>query len=301
MPRLLGYLNPGYALSLGEFGVPRELAGSGAWILTRQIPSAAELDGMNAYPLLFCQNWQALEADVRELRGLVSMTAVTDPFAEATPSDLSRAFPHLVSPFKEHFVIELRRASPSRHHRAGVKYALRRCRIEIMDQPVAWIDDWHRLYGELVRRKEMRDSRAFSRAAFERQLDLPGCVGIAAVAGNRRVSMSLWFAMGEVVYYHLAASDEDGYAASASYALVDAAIGTFSERGARYLSIGAGAGVAVEREDGLTRFKEGWATGTRATYLCGRIYQRETYERLRRRAVVSSDPYFPEYRRGEFS
>jgi hypothetical protein len=99
----------------------------------------------------------------------------------------------------------------------------------------------------------------------------------------------------------LAASDSDGYATSASLALVDAAIDAFADRGTRFLSLGAGAGSTPSSDDGLSRFKRRFATGTRTTYLCGRIFRRSDYDRLSRAVTLHSTEYFPEYRRGEFA
>jgi hypothetical protein len=54
-------------------------------------------------------------------------------------------------------------------------------------------------------------------------------------------------------------------------------------------------------DGGLTRFKRGWATGTRPVYFCGRIFQRERYEQLARQGGAPVSGYFPAYRHGEFA
>ena len=41
-----GYLHPGYARSLAEFGTPRELERSGGWLLERAIPGSSYFDAM---------------------------------------------------------------------------------------------------------------------------------------------------------------------------------------------------------------------------------------------------------------
>jgi hypothetical protein len=53
-------------------------------------------------------------------------------------------------------------------------------------------------------------------------------------------------------------------------------------------------------DDGLSRFKRGWATGTRTAYLCGRVLDRREYERMVRAAGAGTTAYFPAYRTGEF-
>src|SRR5271166_4961021 len=76
-----GYLHPGYAQSLSEFGTPTELKQSGAWFLRRPIPGSAYIDGMCCYPYLTCQDWSMLAPDLEAHRNdLVSFVATPDPF-----------------------------------------------------------------------------------------------------------------------------------------------------------------------------------------------------------------------------
>ena len=54
-PMVSGYLHPTYARSLSEFGAPRHLPHSGAWILERRIPGSPYSDAMGCYPILACR------------------------------------------------------------------------------------------------------------------------------------------------------------------------------------------------------------------------------------------------------
>ena len=79
------------------------------------------------------------------------------------------------------------------------------------------------------------------------------------------------------------------------------AIEHFRESGdVDWLQLGAGAGLDPQSDDGLTRFKRGWATGSKTAYLCGRIFDREAYAALVQARGVSATDYFPAYRQGEF-
>jgi hypothetical protein len=80
---ITGYLHPGYAASLAEFGTPRLLPRSEGWILERQIPGSPYSDGMGCYPLFACQDWSQLHADLESIGSeLVSLALVTDPFGK---------------------------------------------------------------------------------------------------------------------------------------------------------------------------------------------------------------------------
>lgn len=300
---MTGYLHANYVRSLSEFGEPRALARCRGWILERNVPGGAARDAMGAYPLFACADWSALAADVDELRGeLVALSLVADPLSGATPQELARCFPDLVRPFKEHFVADLTRpveAIVSRHHRRHVRAALRAVEVERCEHPVAHLDEWVALYDVLIRRHGIGGLRRFSRASFARQLEVPGALLLRARRAGETVAMTLWYVHGDAAFYHLGASSDDGYRVRASFALFARALEELRSR-ARWLDLGAGAGVRSS-DDGLTRFKQGWATGTRTAYLCGRVLDRARYAALLARCGVREGAYFPAYREGEFA
>jgi hypothetical protein len=59
--------------------------------------------------------------------------------------------------------------------------------------------------------------------------------------------------------------------------------------------------VTGDGTDGLSRFKRGWATGTRPTYFCGRIFDHRRYADALTARGLEDDDYFPAYRKGEFA
>ncbi len=67
------------------------------------------------------------------------------------------------------------------------------------------------------------------------------------------------------------------------------------------LDLGASPGVSRDTSDGLTRFKQGWATGTRMAYFCGRIFDRDKYAWIVGAKSARDTDYFPAYRKGEFA
>jgi len=298
-----GYAHPAYAHSLREFGTPRALPRSGGFLLERAVPGSDRRDAIGPYPLFACQDWSALAADLDEVcRDLVSVALVPDPFGAHDPALLRQAF-DVVRPFKEHFVYDLgvpASRTLTKHHRYYVKQAAAaEVTVEPCPHPAAFLDEWVALYGTLVERHGLRGIKAFSRQAFRDQLAVPGITVLRAVRAGGTVGAHLWYAAGEVAYSHLMALSADGYAASASYALYAGAIEHFAARVA-WLDLGAGAGVAAGSE-GLTRFKRGFATGTRPAFFCGRIIDGEAYARLSAQAGSGPDqPYFPAYRRAEF-
>jgi hypothetical protein len=303
---MIGYMHSGYAESLSEFGVPRKLPQCEGWILERPIPGFPYHDGMSCYPLFACQDWSQLRADLEDIgTDLVSLALVTDPFGSYDPAYLQSCFKDVVFPFKEHFVIELG-PSPdtfvSSHHRRYARKAAQQLDIEICENPAEFLDDWVELYTTLTERHNIKGISAFSRSAFTKQLSLPGIVAFRAIYEAATVGMLLWYVQGEVGYYHLGAYNLLGYELRASFALFWRVIEYFTKEGLRSLSLGAGAGVTNNGSDGLSRFKQGWSTGTRTAYFCGHIFDQAKYlEIIQAKDVSTNNGYFPAYRKGEFS
>lgn len=294
-----GYLHPAYAASFSDYAQARQLLESRSSILTRAIPGTNLFDAMGCYPLFLCSDWTSLADDLSGIDDLVSLVVVTDPFADVSVETLRRCFPDVLRPFKEHFVVDLLRSSPSRRRRARTRRMLRDLAVEATFEPIRFLDEWERLYRYLCTRMNIKGMMAFSRQAFHVQLAVPGCVGFVARVGGNVVSMALWYITGDVAYYHLAASDEEGYRLSASHVLMQTAIEVMAEQKVRWLGLGAGAGTE-HGQDGLTRFKQRWATGTRTAYLGGRIFRPADYAALAAKTESAQRGYFPAYRSGEF-
>jgi hypothetical protein len=304
-PAESGYASSAYAHSLSDFGEPLFLARSGGWLLVRKLDEHPDFsDAMGCYPIFSCPRWSALETDVEELGvRLISIALVTDPFGAFDPEVLSHCFPDRFIPFKQHFVADLDLLPErfvSRHHRYYAKQALKAVEVEWCERPEDHLEDWLRLYAVLVDRHQLTGIKAFSRRAFKEQLEVPGLVMLRAIADGETVAAHLWFRQGDVVHSHLAASNAHGYRLMAPYAIYWTALETFRPH-ARWINFGAGAGIGASEQSGLARFKKGWSTGTRASFLCGRVLDRVRYEEVVGRSGHGQDDYFPAYRRGEFA
>lgn len=299
-----GYLHPGYAASFAEIGSPLELPQSGGWIIRRPTPFLPFYDAMGCYPLFSCRDWSHLHADLAEAGDqLVSLMAVTDPFGNYDEQTLTKCFPDLVRPFKEHFITDLTRPVGeivSRHRRKLARSALKQVRVEICAPAGAYLDAWVSLYGCLVERHHINGLRAFSRAAFAQQLALPGAFLFLAYDGSEPIGGQICYHQGDVVQCHLAAFTDKGYELDASYAIEWIAIEFFYQK-ALWYDLGGGAGLNAGSTDGLSQYKRGWSSQTRTTYLCGRIFNRERYNQLVATSQAGETDFFPAYRLGEYS
>ena len=302
MARRAGYASPAYAESLSEFGVPRRLSGSGGSVLERAVPGSSHRDAMGPYPLFACDDWGALREDLAALRNeLVAITLVADPFGAHDPDELRRSFDR-VTAFKEHFVVDLTTPAAARthaHHRRNAVRAAREVTVDRCAEPPLVLDECCSLYANLVRRHSIRGIAAFSRTAFAKQLGVPGVAVFRATRESETVGMTIWFVDYDLAYYHLGAYSDTGYRVGASFALFSHALEHFAATGVRWVDLGARAGIRASTEDGLTRFKQGWATATRTAYLCASVLDHSLYAELAATVPGQTD-YFPAYRAGEF-
>ena len=295
-----GYLHADYARSLSYVGTPIELTRSKGWILKREIPGSAYFDGVGCYPLFACGDWNGLETDLDSIGGsLVSLAVVTDPFGHYNQSTLLNDFKDIARPYKEHYIIDLHQRPDkfvSGHHLRNARNAAKTLTVEVCANPLAHLDDWTRLYDTLIERHGITGVAKFSREAFALQMGVPGMVAFRAMQGTVTVGMLLWYCQGETGYYHLGAYSPEGYDAKASFVLFWQAIEYFKGLGLNWLSLGAGAGTWGDKNDGLSRFKRGWATGTRTAYFCGRIFEPAIYQDLTLSRKIGQTDYFPAYR-----
>jgi hypothetical protein len=300
-----GYLDPAYAAAMSMDGRALALPRSGGAIVVRRIPGTDLMDAMAPHPFLVCLDWRRLGEDIADLKDqLVSLTAVTDPLSEVVQIDLRQGFPDLVRPYKEHYIIDLARPPESfvdPHHRGCARHALRKVSVERCEKPSDHLDEWLELYSHLVRRHSIRGPARLIEHSCRLQLQLPGLSMFRARRHGETIGAILCMAHGENAYFHLGAYNETGYRSMASYALVWTVIHHFAAAGCKTLSIGAGAGAAVDPTSGLTAFKRGWASGTKMTYLCGAILDLKAYRMLSAQTTITDDMYFPPYRSGEFA
>lgn len=297
-----GYSHPDYANSLSEFGTPRALPRCGGWILERPIPGFTYQDAMGCYPLFSCEDWSGLHPDLEEIGDdLVSLALVTDPFGNYDLAALRRSL-GLVKPFKEHYVADLRRPLNEivgKRHRKNAHRALRSVQVDVCEEPIRYLEEWTMLYGNLIEKHNISGVQAFSRESFAKQLSIPGATMLRATGSGTTVGAQIYFMHGDVAHCHLGAVSQRGYELGAFFAMDLYSIEYFAEK-ANWLNLGGGAGVTCDGTDGLSLYKKGWATETRTSYFCGRIFDEARYAELAKCKGAPLTDYFPAYRKGEF-
>jgi hypothetical protein len=293
-----GYASRSYVESLAEFGDVIDLPNSGGALLGQSIAGATDHDVVGPYPLFACRDWSGLSADLNSLSDrFVCTYAVTDPFGETTADELARAFPDLCYAYKQHFAADLSQPFESivdSHHRRNIRKGLKNVEVRRLPARAETLAAWQLLYDCLIERHDIHGMARFSATSFAKQFAVPGFDCFAAIDAVGVCGMTLWYVDRGVAYYHLGAYNDRGYGQAAAFAIFATALQQFAQEGVRWAALGAGAGTTAA-DSGLTRFKQGWSTETRPAYLCGRILQPETYQRLSI-AAPTGTTFFPAYR-----
>ncbi len=287
-------LSYGQSLAQGDQIVMSETLG--VPLRLRRIPGTDHQDASGLYPIspdLRETTREALQSELQAMKA-VCLVLVTDPLATHIPDcfDVNR-------PYKPHHVIDPAIGLPkfSKHHRAEVRRAKRLCAVRHIDL-AEHLDGFIRLYDVLIARRGLGPQHRFDREHFEHLAAHPkDFPTIGAFVEDRLVSAHIWVRAGQNVYSHLAASDPEGYAVGAAYAVYDCAIHEID--GCR-ITLG---GVPDRPEGsgpntGLDRFKRGFANTAYSPHLCGIIADPNIYQALSKPVGESGSEtgFFPLYR-----
>jgi hypothetical protein len=295
---LTGYRHPTYAASFNTFGKPLYLPRTGGWLLARLVRDGL-FDLTGPYPLFLANDLSGISQDLAELveaNSFVSVVFVLGPFEEGVEEKLEGF--DLVRRYKQHFVARLDRpweSIASAHHRRYVRKSLKHVSVQRVEDPAGYAVQFQKFYRELVERRHISGVAAFSVDVIRAHLSIPGTTVFEASDSGKPLGAAVWYEIDDVAYLHLHAQSEEGIQKHCGFALYSAAIQHFREK-TEWISYGGAAGIEEDKENGLYRFKKGWATELRASWLCGKILDKDSYRKLSSRGSGPISPYFPVYR-----
>lgn len=284
-----------YAASLGHIGAPVEVPEWGCCVLERALEDGLT-DAAGPYPLAPLPPDCDLAGGLGRLRsrGFVSVVLVLDDVHRPELARLERSFDH-VRAFKTHFVHRPELGAPTygKHHRYEIRRALR----SVEAGPLDLARDekaWSALYSTLSARHGLAGLHAFPPKHVWALAAMKGFEAFGAWAQGELVSAHIWAVHEGCAHSHLAASSARGYELGAAYAVNAAALERFV--GARFVNLGGGAGASVGADDGLARFKRGFANSEASAYICGAVLRPEVYRHLCGAAGREGAGFFPAYR-----
>lgn len=281
-----------YAQSLAHWG---EAFYVDAWqspVILRKIDGGG-FDAAGVYPFCVLPKDADIAAGLARLKehGAVSVVLVLDDFHRPQIQTLEPHF-SLLRPFKTHYVHDPKKGEVSydSHHRRSLRKAQKQVKIGVLDLSKDW-QNWHALYDYIIKDMGLTGLHAFPTAHHQVLFHLEGITAIGAWAGDELASAHIWAEDGETIHSHLVASNAKGYETRAAYAVNDFSIKHFSA--AKIINFGGGAGIDNSEDDGLARFKRGFANDTAQSYLCGAVLDAEKYNEL---SSGKKTDYFPAYR-----
>lgn len=290
------YATLAYARTLAHVGRPIYVPAWQSHVIARDWKSGA-VDAIGPYPLACLAYDSDVASGLDQLRnaGLISIILVVDGLFGPSIDQLRQVFT-FSRPFKTHYLVDAAAGaySPSKHHRYEIRRAARRdVRVRVVPF-LDILDPWTGLYDELISHHHITGVQCFSRESFEALAHCEGVSAVAAYVGTELLSCHVWIQHNGYVWSHLAASTALGYATGAAYAVYDHSIRNFA---GNLVNLGGAAGIGDAADDGLARFKAGFANRTQVSYLLGSVLDPSAYERLcAERGSIRADDYFPAYR-----
>lgn len=297
-----GYLHQNYVESFSGIGNPVFMPKCKGWIIRRAIPGTRFFDAMGPYPLFFCRDWYFLIEDFEDIgNSLVSATFVIDPFSNFPLKQYQEYF-DVFFPYKDHYIYDSEMSleqSISKNHRRNARRALRDVSVDLVISPNIELDEWVTLYGDLIKRHNIKGIRAFSAESFAKQISIPNTLFFRAWHNGSLVGGNLFYIQGDVAYGHLMALTEQGYALGAAHAIKWVALDYLTQR-VRYINFGGGTGGNQGGLTGLDEFKSGWTNKIGKSFFCGKIFDKKLYDNLTDSVNRNDEQWFPAYRFGDY-
>ena len=177
--------------------------------------------------------------------------------------------------------------------------ALKDVSVDLVTAPGINLDEWVKLYANLIKRHAIKGIRAFSRDSFAKQIAVPNTHFFRAWYNGRLVAGNLYIIQKDVAYGHLLALTDDGYRLGASHAIMWIAYQHLSKL-VRWINLGGSTGSNKGELTGLDKFKMGWTNEIRKSYFCARILDKDKYDVLTSKQTTIIPGWFPAYRMDDF-
>ncbi len=283
-----------YARTLANAGTPLDIQEWQCPVMVR--PWGDEYrDAIGPYPLACLSPDSDLFGGLQRLRvaGLLTATLVVDGLVGPPLATLRESF-DVAGAYKTHYLMDpaVGPYRPTPHHAHEIKRAIKRgVEVRFVDLHDI-IEAWCGLYEQLQSRHDIAGAQRFSHESFRQLADCQGLHTVGAYWNDLLVSCHLWFEHEGRVWSHLAASNDDGYANGAAYAIYDVALQHFSRQ---LVNLGGAAGIERDSSDGLARFKAGFSNRTTIAHIFGSVLNPSVYAVLTQ-PTLSSGGYFPAYR-----
>lgn len=289
------YATLAYANTQKHIGQPLYVPAWRTHVIVRS-GDAQVRDAVGPYPLACLAQESDLVRGLEWLRdaGMVSVVLVVDTLTGPPLASFKEAFP-ITRIFKPHYLVDPDAGAyaPSKHHCYELRRADRR-KVETRPTPLREIlGQWTALYDELIARHRVTGIQRFSRESFEALADCEGVSAVGAFIDGELCSCHIWVQWRGRVWSHLAATNALGYANGAAYAVYDWSIRHYS---GQLINLGGAAGIGSAEDDGLAKFKAGFANRQHPSHLCGAILDAATYHALCAERGIRESDYFPAYR-----
>jgi len=203
--------------------------------------------------------------------------------------------------YRSHFLLDTNLPAEeviSAGRQKDVRKALKGVEVETIIFPNIDIDEWCRLYENLIHKHQISGIRSFSRESFQKQLSIPNTHYFRVVNQGDVVGGALFYIQDNTAYYHLAAQTKKGYDLHSSYAAIWTAIKELSKK-VRWIEFQGGS--TINGLDGLSKFKMGWSSSQKKSVFCGKVLDAQKYNEVISMNKTPETDWFPAYRSSDYN
>lgn len=187
-------------------------------------------------------------------------------------------------------------------HKSSIRKALRFQVKVVRDEDRKYIQEFHKLYAETMRRQRASPSYFFPLSFFEDTLELLGRHASLFVAlhDGKVVTAAIFLHYGDYIHYHFSGSDADSLDLCANHLLIYEVAKWAQQQGVKYFHLGGG----LQPNDNLYMFKSGFSNKRAPFYTYRCIHDSALYQQLVQRKLEDErlsggavdEEFFPRYR-----
>jgi len=189
-------------------------------------------------------------------------------------------------------------------HKSSIKKAVRFQVKVVRDEDREYVQEFHKLYIETMRRQEASPSYFLPLSFFEDTLKLLGQYASLFVGLHdaRVVTAAIILHYGDYAHYHFSGSDVDSLHLCSNHLLLYKVAKWAQQQGAKFFHLGGG----LQPNDNLFMFKSGFSNKRAPFYTYRRIHDPGLYQRLVQRKLEDEElsrgrgtvgeKFFPRYR-----
>jgi len=290
-----GFYQAGFSGSLGPNIL---LAHADGYLNKRMIGITGHYDLISPYPMFAGRDFKSIAQDMRSLSqsGAVSMTVRSDAFFEKTVGETEPAWDWFRC-FKTHYITNLSKPWRETAARNAKRYDDRARRTFTFSQiinPISHTSELRRLNRIILNRTQGKAANVLAEKILSEQLGLSGAKLFRASDSNGIQGLALFMVTEKRAYAYMIGATNEARSNNVIYGLYGYALDYFQNEVDK-VDFGGAPGTLENQDHPIARFKKLWTNETAQSFICGKIFRPDVYQKLSEIYPTGQTEFFPSY------